>query len=454
MEIDNIKCSSNKHQTNAISYCDICKIYMCNKCVNLHSDLFGSHQEIKLSKDMNNIFTGFCKEATHRNKLNYFCKSHNVLCCANCICKIKSEGNGSHQNCEIFNLEDIKDEKKNNLKENIKYLEDLSKTVDNSIKELKTISEEINKKKEDLKLKILKIFSQIRNALNEREDQILSEVDNKFNDDYFNEDLIKRSDKIPNKIKISLEKGKLIENNWDDNNKLNSLINDCLNIENNIKDIKTINDSIKKYNVNDKFPIFNPKEKEINKLLELIKTFGKLEKENHVLGKLLKENDLELLSNWIKSDNPQINEVIFKLCYDAKKNGDDKNAFHKYCLNAGPTLLVVKTESNYIFGGYTKENWEIRNNNNMYKKDNTAFLFSLNNKERIKVKNSDRAIVNDNSYGPVFGHGNAYEICLFFPFLSQNIQITEGGDYGDKTSVLVGNQSKKPIEIEMYKVSF
>ena len=134
-----------------------------------------------------------------------------------------------------------------------------------------------------------------------------------------------------------------------------------------------------------------------------------------------------------------------------KKNGDDKNNFHKFCDKIGPSLLVIKTQSNYIFGGYTKENWEI-DENYSYKDDNTAFLFSLNNKERIKVKNSKRAIVNTKNYGPIFGHGNGYEICLFYPFLSNDIQITEGGDYGDKNLILTGKNSRRSEEIELYKV--
>ena len=33
-------------------------------------------------------------------------------------------------------------------------------------------------------------------------------------------------------VKLSLEKGKLIDKEWNDKNKLNSIINDCINIEN------------------------------------------------------------------------------------------------------------------------------------------------------------------------------------------------------------------------------
>ena len=43
------------------------------------------------------------------------------------------------------------------------------------------IFEKIIEDKEQLKIKISQIFNKIRNALNEREDELISEVDNKFN---------------------------------------------------------------------------------------------------------------------------------------------------------------------------------------------------------------------------------------------------------------------------------
>ena len=78
---------------------------------------------------------------------------------------------------------------------------------------------------------------------------------------------------MPTKIKNSLEKVKNINNEWNNSN-LNSLINDCINIECNIKDIKTINEKIKKCN---SIKIgFYPKDDEINRFIETIKKFGKI----------------------------------------------------------------------------------------------------------------------------------------------------------------------------------
>ena len=59
--------------------------------------------------------------------------------------------------------------------------------------------------------------------------------------------MVKECDKLPNKIKLSLEKGKVVNNNWkNDKNKINSFIHDCINIENNIKYINCLNENIKK----------------------------------------------------------------------------------------------------------------------------------------------------------------------------------------------------------------
>ena len=72
-----------------------------------------------------------------------------------------------------------------------------------------------------------------------------------------------------------MEKGKEIENNWN-NNQLNILINNCINIENNIRNIKLLNESIVKTN-NLKIDInFLPKEDGVNQLLDSIKKFGEI----------------------------------------------------------------------------------------------------------------------------------------------------------------------------------
>ena len=249
MEIQKKKCTSKEHRKiDAIIYCNECKIYMCNKCETFHSTLFDNHQTFNLEKNGDAIIMGFCTEKEHNNnKLVFFCKTHNQLCCAVCLCKIKKNEIGKHKDCDVCNIEDIKDEKINKLKTNMKTLDELSHNLQESIKNLRKIYDKINENKEELKLNIQKIFTKIRNELNNREDKLLLEVEKHFDDVFFKEEFIKESEKLPNKIKISLERGKNLDKEYKDD-KLNLLINECINIENNITEIKNINNNINKYN--------------------------------------------------------------------------------------------------------------------------------------------------------------------------------------------------------------
>ena len=274
-----IKCSSKEHEkVDAISYCQQCNAYMCNKCDNFHKNLFQFHISYNINNNVNEIFTGYCKEKGHNNKIEYFCKVHNQLCCDACIIKIKVEGKGQHKDCDICLLKEIKNSKKIKLKENINYLKELLNNIEEKIKQLKINVDKINEEKEELKLKIQKIFTKIRNVINEREEKLLIEVDNQFNEIYFNEKLIDEAEKLPNKIKVSLEKGNIMDEEWNDENKLCSCINNCINIENNIKNACDINNSLKKCgNKNNSQIDFYPKEeKEIKNILEPIVSFGKI----------------------------------------------------------------------------------------------------------------------------------------------------------------------------------
>ena len=270
------KCSLDEHkEIDAIIYCPKCELYMCNKREKTHLSWFENHKYFYLNKD-EDIFTGYCQENNHPNKLEYFCKNHNQLCCAACIAKLNEYGDGQHKDCDICYIKDIKEEKKNKLIDNIKCLEELENKFNDSMKELKEIFKKIEKDKEELKLEVQKIFTKIRNNINDREDKLLLDIDNLFNDKFINDDIINKGEKLPKKINSSLEKGKLINKEWDNNN-LNLYIYDCINIENNIKIINEINENINKCKMNEKIKIiFEPKEDSLNYFIETINSFGNI----------------------------------------------------------------------------------------------------------------------------------------------------------------------------------
>ena len=109
-------------ELKAISFCQECKIYKCNN----HQELFKRHNQMKLSLDISELITALCKINNHYNELTFLCKTHNKLCYPKCITKIKGKENGQHTNCNVCFIEDIENEKKVKLQENLKYLKNLS----------------------------------------------------------------------------------------------------------------------------------------------------------------------------------------------------------------------------------------------------------------------------------------------------------------------------------------
>ena len=57
------------------------------------------------------------------------------------------------------------------------------------------------------------------------------------------------------------------------------------------------------------------------------------------------------------------------------QKGSINKEFHKYCDNVGPTLTLIKTTKNKIFGGFTPLNWNIKGS--QFDESNQKFIFSL-----------------------------------------------------------------------------
>ena len=442
--MENKKCSSEEHNNiDANFYCQDCKIYICNRCEIHHNALFKNHNKYKLDKEINDIFNNTCKEKNHPNKLEYYCRNHNELCCANCVTKIKGKGNGQHKDCEVCFIENIKEDKQSKLKDNIKYLEDLSNNIENSIFKIKEIIEKMNKKKEEMKIKIQKIFTKLRTALNDREDELLFKVDDKY-DNIFKNINIKELERLPNDIKISLEKGKWIndENKWNDNKNIYSLIKDCISIEDNIKDINAINDNLKNDKINDKVEFnLSLENKELDNFIQKIKTFGEISSISCILNK----NDFDLISNWINK-----NGINYELLYKATADGDSIDDFIKKCENKGPTILIIKSNKEQIFGGYTEKNWV--KNKSIHSPD--SFLFNINIKKKFINKDGYIHILSEFGYGS----NHFYELQLYNNFLS-NInycrQLTDYKNSYSKQYELTNGDNKFNIqEIEVFKVNF
>ena len=142
------------------------------------------------------------------------------------------------------------------------------------------------------------------------------------------------------------------------------------------------------------------------------------------------------------------------------KDGSTCKDFHNFCDNNGPTLTLIKTTKNKIFGGFTPLNWKSeKDKDKQIKCDESlqTFIFSLNSMKKYDlIHRDDYAITCSINQGPNFGNWNfmveedmkqgkiyANENCTF---IYNNILELTGGK-GE-------NDTFETKELEVFKVKY
>lgn len=149
------------------------------------------------------------------------------------------------------------------------------------------------------------------------------------------------------------------------------------------------------------------------------------------------------------------------LLYKASRDGFDEGSFHALCDNQGPTMTIILSNNNYLFGGYTAIPWT--SDNGSYKNDSTAFLFTLTNphqipptKYLIRSGNTQYAVYHHPSYGSTFGSG--HDICLANNRdANMTCYSSFSGTFYDTTGqgnlTFTGAYNFTPSDVEVYKLA-
>ena len=156
--------------------------------------------------------------------------------------------------------------------------------------------------------------------------------------------------------------------------------------------------------------------------------------------------ELEFLSRKICKKR---RKIILNLLYKAKVDSDKAEAFHSKCDFAKSTLVLVKSANGKRFGGYTTRDWK---GNSIEKKDNNAFVFSLDKMKIYDILPGEDAIGCYPKYGPVF---LGCQIRIYDEFFSQGGTTFEKGmNYNTQENFeLTGGLKKFDIkDVEVYSI--
>ena len=229
-------------------------------------------------------------------------------------------------------------------------------------------------------------------------------------------------------------------------NKIKELEYIKLKYEQEIKDLKL--QSAKKSEVKEE------KEKEVK--VEIKKEAPKIEKK-HVFGEktqkykvkgdiIHNKDEIELITRKINKVNKKI---TLNLIYKATVDSDKASAFHEKCDSAKSSLVLVETDEGKRFGGFTTSSWS---GDCIDKKDEDAFVFSL---DKMKVYTNipdEDAIGCYPKYGPIF---LGCQIRIYDnAFTKGGTTFEKGLNYNTEEDYELtdGNREFKVKEIEVYEV--
>ena len=140
-------------------------------------------------------------------------------------------------------------------------------------------------------------------------------------------------------------------------------------------------------------------------------------------------------------------KVRFYMIYKASEVGDRAKTFHEKCDNYDMTLVIIETKEGLRFGGFTTELW---NGNCVHKRDQKAFVFSLDKDKTYDIVAHDPAIGCYPKYGPIF-FGSQIRIYDFF-FTKNSITCEKGLCFQTTEDYELNNGEKSFVvkDIEVY----
>ena len=170
------------------------------------------------------------------------------------------------------------------------------------------------------------------------------------------------------------------------NSKLNIKVNEFTTLENDLSSQIQMHESLTKWyeRLEVNFECLHSLDKGIN--IDIIRNI----------------DEYKLINNFISTKE----QFAFNICYKATLNGDNAINFRAKCGYVAPLLFLIETVSGFRFGAYISV--PLTGEENGYKEDKNAFLFSLNFRKKYKVIKNEKAIFDIKDKFPAFGNNDIY----------------------------------------------
>ena len=288
-------------------------------------------------------------------------------------------------------------------------------------------------------------YRQIMQELNKNNHKIIIEENNQINIIIY-----------VNHLTVKEIKFKLPEKNTEDNTIIKDLIKE---IKNENKILKEEIDNLKNEIIflkNENKKIIdknNLLEEQIKNIINKLDINYEFQDKSSIIDKEI--NKQKLIINWIKEKTKQ-NSIKFHLIFKMSENGSKSEDFHKYCDNKGPTLILIKTNKNRTFGGFTPLNWQLEGKK-IFDHNDQTFIFSLDLMKKYDMINPKKeAIYCSKKEGPDFGGS---DFSLSEDMNKGNSYANSGSNFlSDNNLELTGGKGKKESfdveEFEVYKVIY
>ena len=214
------------------------------------------------------------------------------------------------------------------------------------------------------------------------------------------------------------------------------------------KKSKSINLTLKKIITNEKNMI-----KYLTKLLNMNK------KQNSFINlydsKLITNyNQIKLIKTGIKN-NDNIKNIKLNLLFRATRDGDIIKTFHDKVDGISPTISLIQTKNNYIFGGFTDHAWDDKSG---CVPTNNTFMFSFN-KNKIYIGKNGGYIHCSSDSGPWFCNGAGVYLDNYFKTknsyqweLKTNNNYFDG--FNEQFELVGGTKFFEVNEVEVFKVEY